>query len=129
MDRDETIRSLIREGRKIETGTANRLDPAYYDTVLATMDYFGASAGEIGLARFDLCVAKYKIYDWIAMALNGRYAGIGRTFEKFAAIYLAQRDVGGWAQFLAGHDLDFEEPHRCEDCISTYAEVTQGAAA
>ena len=122
---EELRDSVVMEGKKIEHGIQNSLDPLYYNTVLGTLEYFGAGTGVLRLCVFDIKHAKYKIWDWLSMALGGRYGdGMIPVFEKLAKVYLEQRDVGGFAQFLAGHDLEIEEPHFCQDCIDTYREVT-----
>ena len=44
-------------------------------TIIATMDFFGASSGWIQLTRFDLLVAKYRVFDWLGMCIMGRNSG------------------------------------------------------
>lgn len=53
-------------------GVANTLDNDDLDTILATADFFGASATDLQQISFDLRIAKYRVFDWLAMAIQGR---------------------------------------------------------
>ena len=50
-------------------GVANTLNRDEIETLLATIDFFG---GNVKLAMFDLNGARYRIFDWLAMGVNGR---------------------------------------------------------
>ena len=39
---------------------------------------------------------------------------------NMAKLYIAQKNLGGFAWWLRGHDLDVETPARCQDCIESY---------
>ena len=51
---------------------ANDLVPDEVLTILATMDFFGATSQDIAQARFDLICARYRVFDWLAMGIMGR---------------------------------------------------------
>lgn len=75
MDEKETWNKLL-EFRKKETrtkGVANTLKDDEVATILGLMDFFGASQYFMRQANFDLRVARYRLFDWIAMLVNGRW--------------------------------------------------------
>jgi len=122
---------LLKIGRQIEKSQTHTLEPPFITSVMGTLEFFGASIEQLTLTKFDLCVAKYKIYDWLGMAYTGRYQVIQdplasqtffETIEKLVKLYVLMKDVGGFGWFLCGHDLQVEEPSRCEDCIKSYHE-------
>ena len=67
-DLHETVMKL---GQERETGTTHELSEDQLRTVLATADFF-TQDGYTDQVKFDLVNARYKIYDWIAMLLDGR---------------------------------------------------------
>jgi len=129
---DQKLHSALLEvGRKVEKSQTHSLESPFINAVLGTLEYFGASNEQLTLVKFDLCVAKYKIYDWLGMAYTGRYQiekdplasqTFFETIEKLVKLYVLMKNVGGFGWFLRGHDLDVEEPARCEDCIKSYNE-------
>lgn len=50
-------------------GVANNLDRDEINTILGTLDFFGEN---LALPHFDLSVARYRIFDWLAMGVGGR---------------------------------------------------------
>jgi len=54
-------------------GIANTLGDDEITTILATMEFFGASNYFLKQTIFDLKRARYRLFDWIAMCLNGRW--------------------------------------------------------
>ena len=54
-------------------GVANKLDQYDVETIMATIDFFGASEFFMKQTVFDLYgPPKYRIFDWIAMNVMGR---------------------------------------------------------
>lgn len=53
---------------------ANTLKDDEIETMVATAEFFGCSDGFLGLMIFDLRTARYRLFDWIAMLLNGRHS-------------------------------------------------------
>lgn len=130
IDYDQELHSkLLIVGRKLEKTTAHKLEDSFIETILNTLEYYGASKAQLSLAGFDLFNAKYKIFDWLGMAYSGRIQdqndsiatkSAHNCIEKMVKIYIYQSHVGGFAWWLRGHDLDVEDPMRCEDCIKSY---------
>ena len=95
------------------------------NAIIGTLQYFGLSDNFAKQAAWDLKVAKYRIWDWLGMCYTGRLEAkhgslLFNAIEQMVKLYIAQKDVGGFCWFLRGHDLEVEEPHRCEDCIKSY---------
>jgi len=114
---------LIKVGRKIEKGVIHKLEPAFVDSILGTLDFFGASQGELQQFAFDLKAAKYKIWDFLGMNYDSKYMQSQPVFvglDKLVDLYIKMENVGGFAWFLRGHDLQIEEPKKCADCIKSY---------
>jgi hypothetical protein len=136
LNHDKNLHSrLVKIGREVETGIEHNLEPKMINGILATLDYFGLDESQIHLLIFDLCVAKYKIFDWLGMWYMGRYESPGQDMptkkaifdavEKLVILYTSMKDVGGWAWSIRGHiDLAIEDNqeiyHRCKDCIQSY---------
>jgi len=123
-------------GSEIETETCNQLESPFIDTVIATLDFFNVNERQMKISQILLGQDKIKVYDYLCMGICGRLDLMGNEnntdngiFRKaimtFAKLYLLQKDVGGFAWWLRGHDLDIEEPSRCEDCIQSYANWKQ----
>ena len=131
MQYDEKLHSkLLTCGRSLEKkSNVHGLEKPFVETILATLDYFGASKAQLGLVHFDLVQAQYKIFDWLGMAYTGRIEdpndssatkSVHDCIENMIKLYLAQKHVGGFAWWLRGHDLQVEKPNRCVDCIKSY---------
>jgi hypothetical protein len=70
---NELHTQLLHFGKKKEPkGHINTLDKFDVQTVIATMEFFGATPIWIQQTFFDLRTAKYPVYDWLAMCVNGR---------------------------------------------------------
>jgi len=50
-------------------GVANNLKPDELETIIATIDFFG---DEYRQDIFDLKIARYRVFDWLAMRVGGR---------------------------------------------------------
>lgn len=53
-------------------GVANTLTDDDIATIIATTEYFGAELSDMKQMYFDLKVAKYRVFDWLAMGVGGR---------------------------------------------------------
>lgn len=122
---------LLSVGRSLEKSTCHKLEEPFVETILATLEYFGSTRSQLALVHFDLVEAKYKIWDWLGMAYTGRIEdpnddsatkSAHKCIENMIKLYIFQKHVGGFAWWLRGHDLDVEQPSRCEDCIKSYDE-------
>jgi len=130
MEYDKELHSkLIIVGKSIEKTNVHGLEKPFVKTILATLEYYGTTKLQLGQVYYDLVKAQYRIFDWLGMAYTGRIEdpndslatkSAHKCIENMIKIYLHQRHVGGFAWWLSGHDLDVEEPSRCEDCIKSY---------
>jgi hypothetical protein len=70
----KTMWAQVMEGKKNDSnkGIANRLTKEDVTTVLATMDFFGATDAWLRQTYYDLTVPKYRVFDWLAMSVMGR---------------------------------------------------------
>lgn len=125
---NELHTELLKVGKTLEKGETHELEPDFIETLLQTLQFFGATKGQLGMVVFDLTEAKYKIWDWLGMCYTGRLeqddnyfeSEVFKAIEKFVKLYIMQKHVGGFAWWLRGHDLQVQEPFRCEDCIKSY---------
>ncbi len=114
---------MLAIGRKLEKKQTHQLEQPFVETIMQTLEFFGADGRDLGQIKIDLCLAKYKIWDAMGMWYSSEYfqsKPIYRGIDKLVDVYIKQNHVGGFAWFLRGHDLECEEPHRCEDCIKSY---------
>ncbi len=71
-------REVIRLGRLQEKKECNELDQDDITTILATIDFFGASNIWMKQTYFDLSKKakpispRFKVFDWLAMCIDGR---------------------------------------------------------
>jgi hypothetical protein len=72
MDYWKEVMDLKKAGVKESKGVANTLTRDDLNTILATADFFGCSEAEMSQIYFDLHIAKYRVFDWLAMAIGGR---------------------------------------------------------
>ena len=64
---------LVSKGREIEKGyVANKFVTDDIRTILATMEFFGASEIWLKQTYYDLTIPKYRLFDWLAMCVMGR---------------------------------------------------------
>ena len=64
---------LEKNGRGEAKDIANTLTENDLNTILATADFFGASEAELTQIYFDLWIARYRVFDWLAMGVQGRF--------------------------------------------------------
>jgi hypothetical protein len=69
----EQIMEIGRKKEPKEKGIANKLDQYDIETILTTMDFFGADEYFIKQTVFDLYgPPKYRVFDWLAMNVMSR---------------------------------------------------------
>ena len=69
----ELWEEIVEKGRENQSDeTANVLDLGDINTILATLDFFGATPVFLRQAMFDLHGVHYRVFDWIAMCIMGR---------------------------------------------------------
>lgn len=69
---DKLWDEVMETGKTKEKGITNKLTEADITTIIATMDFFGATDIWKRQTYWDLNIAKYKVYDWMAMCIMGR---------------------------------------------------------
>ena len=118
---------LLKIGKEIELHRdgINEMPTPMINAIVETLKYFGLDEHASKNVYWELKKARYRIWDWLGMAYTGRLevehdSQVFQCIEKMVKLYIAQKDVGGFCWFLRGHDLEVEEPHRCEDCIRSY---------
>jgi hypothetical protein len=74
----DTVIELGRGQEPKSNGVANKLEDADIETILATMEFHGATDIWLRQTLFDLSrsagpfAPRYRVFDWLAMSLNGR---------------------------------------------------------
>ena len=129
-EEQELWAKLIKEGKKIEplrydSITRNRDSPANdlkedeVTTIVATLDFFLVNRNYLRQCMFDLNgLPRYRVFDWLAMQLFGRWEGYGENDEelkrakmvikKMIEIYLETKNVHKFINELRVRDLQVE---------------------
>lgn len=68
----DKVMALKDAGRSEAKGSANQLSIEDLETIIGTIDFFG---GNYQRDIFDLRVARYRVFDWLAMRVQGRHSG------------------------------------------------------
>lgn len=68
----DKVMSFKTVGAKEAKGVANTLNDDDINTICGTIDFFG---GDYRQDIFDLRVARYRVFDWLAMRVQGRHSG------------------------------------------------------
>lgn len=63
---------VVKEGKKVERGTINKLDDNDINTILGTMEWFGSTTIWMKQTCFDLKIPKFRVFDWLAMCVMSR---------------------------------------------------------
>lgn len=107
--RDEAWSEVMRLGRKREYGSTHNLSELEVRTIVATAEYF---AGEYyQQVIFDLTRAKYKIFDWLAMLIDGRDDGNCHMTQVFTYAYLkADGHPREMVDILRRYDFEVTKP-------------------
>ena len=128
---NQLYQELKQVGSDIEKHESiNKLESPFIDSLVATLDYFNVSPKHLKLTNYLLKVERMKIVDYLGMAFTDRFnlkndeAGnfnFKQIISTMVKLYVLQKNVGGFAWWLRGHDLDIEKPSYCKDCIESYA--------
>jgi len=116
---------LLEVGRKLEKKQTHQLEMPFVESIMGTLEFFGADSADLGQIKMDLCFAKFKLWDAMGMWYSSAYfqsKPIYVGIDKLVDLYIRMNHVGGFGWFLRGHDLDIEEPKHCDDCIKSYEE-------
>jgi len=83
-------------------GVANTLTRDEIETLLATIDFWD---GEIQQANFDLNMARYRVFDWLAMGVMGGRIGSDNATKVLAYSFIkAKGDIDKFIQDLRETD-------------------------
>lgn len=89
-------------------GVANNLAQHELETIIAAIDFFGDPYQQ---DIFDLKVARYRVFDWLAMRVQGR--GAPTSTKVLAYSFLkCEGDIDKWIQDLRETDYDIDHKWR-----------------
>ena len=87
-------------------GCANNLTRDELETLVATVDFFG---GSVQQAMFDLSMARYRVFDWLAMAVMGGRIGSQSATKVLVYSFLkAEGDIDKFIQDLRVSDYQVQ---------------------
>lgn len=98
---------------KRKNGVANNLTDDELNTICALVDFFG---GDYRQDIFDLKMARYRVFDWLAMRVQGRHSG--SEGDKEATKVLAysfiksEGDVDKFIEDLRVTDYDIDHSYK-----------------
>ena len=84
-------------------GLANTLTKDEIETICATADYWG---GNINLILFDLRTARYRVFDWLAMGVQGRIENKPVVKVLAYSFIKSEGDIDKWIADLRETDYD-----------------------
>ena len=93
---------------KRHVDVANNLTDDEIETVMATLDYFQGSSSAV---MFDLKVARYRVFDWLAMAVQGRIENEVAVKVLAYSFLKVEGDIDRWIQDLRETDYDIDESY------------------
>lgn len=89
-------------------GVANNLTDDELQPILGTIDFFGDPYQQ---DIFDLKVARYRVFDWLAMRVQGR--GAPESTKVLVYSFLkCEGDIDKWIEDLRNTDYDIIEDWR-----------------
>lgn len=96
----------------------NTLKPDEINTIIATMDFFGAHDNFLRQTISDLTMARFRVFDWIAMCLDGRCTGYGddtlniEATKVIAHSFLkSEADIDKWIEDLRITDYQIDQSY------------------
>ncbi len=112
----ELWKAVIATGLTKEKGTRNYLCPSDVRTVLGTLEYFGLERQMLAQVHWDLSVPRYRVFDWLGMALQGRYRrkqdpiqeDNENIFVALTNVYLGTNYTTQWVDYLRYMDLELD---------------------
>lgn len=89
---------------KRHKGVANTLTDDELNTIIGTIDFFGDNYQQ---DIFDLKLARYRVFDWLAMRVQGR--GAPESTKVLAYSFLkVDGDIDKWIDDLRVTDYDID---------------------
>ena len=89
-------------------GVANTLTQDDLNTVLGTLEFFGGNTRQ---AVFDLQVARYRVFDFLAIAVQGRIGYGDATKVLIYSFLKVDGDVTKWIEDLQTTDYDMDKSY------------------
>tara|TARA_B100001245_G_C22894477_1_gene431576 strand:- start:4072 stop:4419 length:348 start_codon:yes stop_codon:yes gene_type:complete len=94
----------MKENDTRHRGVANTLRDDEIDVLLGLVGYFG---GSVRQASFDLRLARYRIFDWIAMCVMGNRAGSQEATKILVYSFLKNKgDIDKFIEDLRHTDYE-----------------------
>ena len=131
----EEVMNQRMEAEPKEKGFDHKLEDWEVNVIITTLAFFQLNECYLQQAQFDLYIARYRIFDWIASNLDGRMWGYPEEDEleklrvcwvitKFVEVYLNfEGDIKKFVNYLARWDLqpefegrELERKTRCGYC-------------
>jgi len=85
-------------------GVMNNLDTDEIHTIVATIDYFG---GNVKQAHFDLKLARFRVFDWLAMGvMGGRIGSESATKVMVYSFLKADGNIDNFVDDLRATDYE-----------------------
>lgn len=87
---------------------ANDLTQDEVTTIIATAEFFGAELADMQQMYFDLVIARYRVFDWLAMGVMGRI-DCKPALKVFVHSFLKSKgDVDTFIADLRSTDYDID---------------------
>ncbi len=106
------VMSFKEAGKSEAEGLANILDDDDLNTICGTIDFFG---GDYRQDIWDLRTAKYRVFDWLAMRVQGRHSGSEADKEATKVLVYSFIKSGGvpskFIQDLRETDYDIDKSY------------------
>ena len=91
-------------------GCANNLTQDELDTILATLEFFGEE--NLNAVMFDLRVARFPVFDWLAMGVQGRIQNKEACKVMAYSFIKCNGDIDKWIQDLRETDYDIDHNYQ-----------------
>lgn len=91
---------------KRSDGVANTLKLDEITTIIATAEALGAREDDLKLIKYDLVVPKFRVFDWLAMAIDGRLQNKNAVKVFVHSFLKVNGDVDKFIKDLRESDYD-----------------------
>lgn len=88
-------------------GVVNTLCDDEIETIIATVDFFGGNTRQ---PYFDLKIARYRVFDWLAMAVQGRMETLPSKVLAYSFLK-SEGDVDKFIQDLRETDYEVDKEY------------------
>jgi hypothetical protein len=113
----ELWKGVIANGQTKEKGTRNYLCPSDVRAILGSLECFGVDRPMLAQVHWDLLVPRYRVFDWLGMALQGRYKrkqdpvqqDNENIFVALSNVYIHTTYVPQWVDYLRYTDLELDQ--------------------